>query len=245
MKVICLDYGHGGHDPGAVGNGLKEKDLTLAIGKKVKGMLEKQGLKVIETRSDDRYVSLTERANISNRNKADALVSLHVNSASNPNARGFEIFTTRGQTPADKLADEIGKELQGAFPNVPFRADWSDGDLDKEENFTVIAKATAPACLVEMGFIVNAQDAAMLRTEQDKIAEAIARGIMNFLGIKYKGGSNVANSNNQSVSSWAQEAWRWATGKGVTDGSDPKGPVTREQAITMIYRALKAVGVMK
>jgi len=241
MKVICLDYGHGGHDPGAVGNGLKEKDLTLAIGKKVKGMLEKQGLKVIETRSDDRYVSLTERANISNRNKADALVSLHVNSASNPNARGFEIFTTRGQTPADKLADEIGKELQGAFPNVPFRADWSDGDLDKEENFTVIAKATAPACLVEMGFIVNAQDAQMLKNEQDRIAQAIAKGVLNYLGITYKGGNGMANSNSQAVSSWAKEAWDWAIKQGITDGTNPQGAITREQVVTMLHRYHKQV----
>lgn len=245
MKTVCLDYGHGGSDPGAVGNGLKEKDLTLAIGKKTKGILEKYGLKVIETRSGDQYVSLTERANISNRNKADVLVSLHVNSAENVNARGFEVWTTRGQTLGDKLADAIGEEIKRAFPNVPFRADLSDGDLDKEANFTVIAKATAPACLVEMGFIVNAQDAQMLKTEQDKIAEAIARGIMNYLGVNYKGGGNVTNSKNVTVSTWAQEAWEWAKEKGITDGTDPKGPVTREQAITMIYRALKAVGVMK
>jgi len=58
-----------------------------------------------------------------------------------------------------------------------------------------------------------------------------------------KGDGKVADKSVPSP--WAKDAWEWATGKGVTDGSDPKGPVTREQAITMIYRALKAVGVMK
>lgn len=234
MSKVCLDYGHGGHDPGAVGNGLKEKDLTLAIGKKVKGVLEKQRLKVIETRSDDRYVSLTERANISNRNKADAFISLHVNSATNSSARGFEVWTTRGQDKSDQLAEDIAKEIKKAFPSVPFRADLSDSDLDKESNFTVIAKAAAPACLVEMGFIVNKLDAEMLKNEQDKVAGAISKGILSYLGIK--GGGNVANN---TPSPWAKNAWDWAKREGILDGTKPKDPVTREQLAVVLQKVLK------
>lgn len=235
LRKVCLDYGHGGHDPGAVGNGLQEKDLTLAIGKKVKGIVESHGIKVIETRDSDKYLSLTERANISNRNNADILVSLHVNSASDVNARGFEVWTTRGQTQDDKLADEIAREIKRTFPNVPFRADMTDGDLDKESNFTVIAKAAAPACLVEMGFIVNKQDAQMLRTEQDKIAGSIARGILNYLGVKNNGDDGVTPENN-TPSSWAKEAWEWAKNEGLLDGTRPKDYLTREELAVVLKR---------
>ncbi|MCF6466331.1 N-acetylmuramoyl-L-alanine amidase [Clostridium sp. Cult2] len=185
MSKACFDYGHGGKDPGAVGNGLREKDLTLAIGKKVKAIVEKHGVKVVETRSNDKYLSLTERANISNRNNVDIFVSFHINSATNVNARGFEIWTTVGQTQGDIIATAIGKQLMEDFPHVPFRTDYSDGDLDKERNFTVIAKTKAPACLIEIGFIINKIDAQMLKTEQDKIAESISKGILKYLGIAY------------------------------------------------------------
>lgn len=186
MVKACFDYGHGGKDPGAIGNGMYEKDIVFSIGRKCKEKVERHGVQVVETRSGDTYLSLTERANISNKNNCDILVSFHTNAFTNSNARGFEIWTSKGQTKGDVLATRIGEQIKKDFPNVPFRADYSDGDLDKEENFTVIAKAKAPACLIEMGFITNKEDAQIIKTQQDKIAESIAKGILSYFGIKYQ-----------------------------------------------------------
>lgn len=237
-KVVCIDPGHGGKDPGAVRNGLQEKDITLAIALKLGNILEKHKIKVVYTRTTDKYLSLTERANISNRANADALVSIHTNSAANSSARGLEIWTSRGQTQGDMLATCIGEQLMEDFKGVPFRADYSDGDLDKEENFTVIAKAKAPACLIELGFISNKEDNKLQTGNQDEFALAIAKGVLKFLGILYKGGNTMTNTNN-NPSEWAKEAWEWAKKEGITDGTRPKDNATREEIITMIYRAKK------
>lgn len=182
---VWLDAGHGGKDPGACANGLKEKDITLAITLKIGKILERHGVKVCYSRTTDKYLSLTERAELSNKNNADAFVSIHTNSFTNPSARGLEIWTSRGQTKGDILATYVGQELIKAFPDVPFRKDMSDGDLDKESNFTVLVKTKAPACLCELGFISNKEDNKLQTGKQDEFAEAIAKGILSYLGIKY------------------------------------------------------------
>lgn len=183
MTTVVLDAGHGGHDPGAVGNGLKEKDITLSLALKIGGILKKHGIKVTYTRSDDRFVDLKERGRISDRASADIFVSLHVNSAGNPAATGFEIWTSKGQGKGDLLATKIGEQLQKDFPKEKFRADFRDGDLDKESNFTVLVGPKAPAVLIEYLFIVNPSDANVLRTRQGDLAESTAKGIMSYLGI--------------------------------------------------------------
>lgn len=185
-KVVCIDPGHGGKDPGAVANGLKEKDITLAISLKLGKILEENGIKVVYTRTTDKYLSLTERANVSNKANADAFISIHTNSFTNPSARGLEIWTSKGQTKADILATYVGEELIKEFPNVPFRKDLSDGDLDKEANFTVLAKTKAPAILPELGFISNKQDNELQLKRQDDFAKAIANGIFRFFNMNVK-----------------------------------------------------------
>lgn len=185
MPKVFLDAGHGGKDPGACANGLQEKDITLAITLKIGKILERHGVKVCYSRTTDKYLSLTERAELSNKNNADAFVSIHTNSFTNPSARGLEVWTSRGQTKGDILATYVGQELIKAFPDVPFRKDMSDGDLDKESNFTVLVKTKAPACLCELGFISNKEDNKLQTGKQDEFAEAIAKGVLSYLGIKY------------------------------------------------------------
>lgn len=185
MAKVFLDAGHGGKDPGACANGLQEKDITLAITLKIGKILERHGVKVCYSRTTDKYLSLTERAELSNKNNADAFVSIHTNSFTNPSARGLEVWTSRGQTKGDILATYVGQELIKAFPDVPFRKDMSDGDLDKESNFTVLVKTKAPACLCELGFISNKEDNKLQTGKQDEFAEAIAKGVLSYLGIKY------------------------------------------------------------
>jgi len=93
-KVIILDAGHGGEDPGAIGpDGIKEKDITLAIVKKLKAMLDSDGsYQTILTRSDDTFVPLVERTNLANERKADLFISIHCNASLDKDSNGFEIY---------------------------------------------------------------------------------------------------------------------------------------------------------
>ena len=91
--VVVLDAGHGGYDNGAVGNGLKEKALTLKIAGYCKAELEKyKGVKVYMTRANDTYLALDKRVSIASGVKADVFVSIHINSAGISSANGAEVF---------------------------------------------------------------------------------------------------------------------------------------------------------
>ncbi len=94
VDVIVIDAGHGGHDPGTSGKNLKEKDVALKIALKLGAYIEKNltDVKVIYTRKTDRYLSLDERAEIANRNKADLFICIHANSLPGAPAMGTETF---------------------------------------------------------------------------------------------------------------------------------------------------------
>jgi len=94
VDVIVIDAGHGGHDPGTLGKNLKEKDVALKIALKLGAYIEKNipDVKVIYTRKTDRYLSLDERAEIANKNKADLFICIHANSLPGAPARGTETY---------------------------------------------------------------------------------------------------------------------------------------------------------
>ena len=103
--LVVLDPGHGGKDPGAVGNGFKEKDINLAIGLKMEKTLKNKGFNVKMTRNTDVYLKLQERTDIANKANADMFVSIHVNSLPpGKNSRGFEIYLMALPTDKDALA---------------------------------------------------------------------------------------------------------------------------------------------
>lgn len=93
VRRIVVDAGHGGHDPGAMHNGLREKDITLDVAQRLHGILENEyGYEVLMTRGDDRFVALEERTAFANSHNADLFVSVHVNSSRNRKARGVETY---------------------------------------------------------------------------------------------------------------------------------------------------------
>ncbi len=94
IRTVVIDPGHGGKDPGAVGlKGLKEKDITLSVGKKLGKMLKaKHGMKVIYTRTKDRFVPLNKRTQLANSKKADLFISIHTNASRKRSARGIETY---------------------------------------------------------------------------------------------------------------------------------------------------------
>jgi len=176
----------GGHDAGAVdrreehlGDYLytEEKDINLNISLLLGIELKKyKGVKVVYTRTTDRFITLTERADFANRNKADIFVSIHNNAAS-PSAKGFQVYYCTGSKNGKKLALAILKSAKAAGIKI-----W---DRPIPRRFAVLTRTIMPAVLVECGFITNIEEEKLLNDKdyQLKLAQAISLGIVNYIGI--------------------------------------------------------------
>lgn len=178
--LVVLDAGHGGKDPGAIGaTGTRESDFNLKIVNKMAGLLSRHDIEVKLTRTDDSYISLSDRVNFANNNKADYVISIHCNSASNPSATGTETFanspTARGYLLAQPVHKALVQEIKLPDRGVKFA------------DFTIIAKTKAPACLVEVGFINNPKEEALLKDDKflDKVSVGIVKGLLQHIGINF------------------------------------------------------------
>jgi N-acetylmuramoyl-L-alanine amidase len=122
IKAIVIDAGHGGKDPGAIGRrlGIRERDLTLSIAKKLKRILEDNGIRVIMTRGSDEFISLPERVRIANSSGADLFVSVHINASRSRAMNGFECYYLSEATNDNARALE-------AFENATLKTD--DGTI--------------------------------------------------------------------------------------------------------------------
>jgi N-acetylmuramoyl-L-alanine amidase len=181
--LIVVDAGHGGTDPGAVGpNKVLEKSINLKVAKMLRKELGRRGHVVEMTRIDDFFVPLTVRGQVANHVRADAFISLHCNATTNRSVTGIEVWTTVGKTKSDVLAEYVIQSLMKKLPNEVFRCDMSDGDHDKEKDYTVLFTSRCPAILIEMGFISNPDGERKLTSQQyqEKLVEAIADGVERF-----------------------------------------------------------------
>lgn len=125
-KVIVLDPGHGGKDPGAIGySGVYEKNITLAMGKELKNMLEKAGYSVYLTRGGDTFINLRDRYQIARRKNADLFISIHADSAKNKSATGLSVYT---------LSENASDREAAALAERENKADLIGGmDLNNED----------------------------------------------------------------------------------------------------------------
>lgn len=192
MKKIMIDPGHGGHDPGAIGpTGVQEKFITVAVAKLMVDIL-KPVAEVRLTRDTDIALGSTEendlqaRVNAAHNFGADIFISIHCNSVISRAAHGCEVWTSPGQTAADAMAESIVKSLESGLTELSVRKDMSDGDSDKEARFAVLTRTRMPACLVELAFISNPTEEALLEsgTFQKRAARAIAEGIAEYSGLQ-------------------------------------------------------------
>ncbi|MBN2259410.1 MAG: N-acetylmuramoyl-L-alanine amidase [Clostridiales bacterium] len=177
--LIVLDPGHGGKDPGAIGKitGVYEKVLALKTSLILKKELEKEGFKVYMTRSTDEYISLYERANLANELGADLFVSVHINATTNINVSGVEVLYSPYTTMhSDVLATDIKNYLVRDLGAI-------DRGIVQRPNLIVIRETKMPAALVELGFLSNAKEEALLLKESylEKAALAVKKGIIEFL----------------------------------------------------------------
>lgn len=177
MKVV-LDPGHGGKDPGAVGNGRQEKALVLAIALQVKPLLEASGISVQLTRSTDVFIELAERVAISDRFGSDLFVSIHINAGG---GTGQEVLISGTGGRAEKAAVILTKHI------LTVSGGWRNRGI-KVQNVYVLKYTKASAILTENGFIDSTTDSAKLKTPTfiHSLAVAHAKGICEHLGVTYK-----------------------------------------------------------
>lgn len=235
--TVCLDPGHGpGNVNGSPDGTYKEWEFTWDMAQRVKPLLEAKGVGMVLTKTADNYPSLTERANISNKAKPDCFVSIHTNAGQGKgwsSGSGLEIYTSAGPMTAQR--NVLASKLVNAFhaAGVALRSEPIKHNIE----LTVLAKTDAPACLIEYGFHTNKTDVEYLKDTKyrDKLAEATAKGICEFLGVAWQGETG-ADSAEDTPDVWAAEAWEKARDNGVLDGTRPRDNMTRQELAVVLDR---------
>lgn len=220
VGIVAIDPGHGGDDVGAKGGkGTLEKNLTLAVARRLKGQLESRlGIRVILTREDDRGLGLDERAAVANNNKADLFISLHANASFVPAVKGATIYiadfatpdATRVATPATRLPVVGGGTREIAlvpwdiaqlgfvqrsgemarFVGTELQAHVPLVDPPIERApFRVLESANMPAILIEIGYLTNPDQEAQLASEEFQVT--LAQALFDAI-VKYRDYLNAA-----------------------------------------------------
>ena len=192
---VFIDPGHGGYDNGAVQNGVLEDEINLQISQKIEAKLKAKGVQVKMSRYDDTYLSLTQRSRMANNWGSDIFVSIHQNSATSSSANGIETYYYSSRQDSRELATEIQNDLIKATNAVNRGV--------KTANYSVIQTARMSSNLVECGFISNPTEAKNLSSSsyQDKVAEGIVNGIMEYLQMNVILNNSNTNSGSSSSSS--------------------------------------------
>lgn len=215
-RVIVLDAGHGGKDPGASKHGIREKDITLASAKELKAALEATGrYEVHLTRSTDTYIKLRDRYEIGRELGADLFISIHADAHSQARARGASVYTlsdeasdkeaaalARRENKSDIIAGVAGTEKSEVLMTIlldlaqreTLNSSAQAAEIISEElsktwvtkekahrfaGFAVLKAPDMPSLLLEMGYVTNAQDAEMLRTQSSR--RGLIRGMVMAL----------------------------------------------------------------
>lgn len=221
MRKVWIDGGHGGKDPGASGNGLREKDIVLTLSLEIKKKLERDyyGVQVELSRSKDVFLELKERTDAANKAGADLLVSIHCNAGGG--AGGFESFRyTNASAASRSLQNVIHTEIMAAIK--PF------GVIDRGQkvaNLHMCRESKMPAVLTENLFIDVVTDATKLKRREviDALISGHVVGIAKYLGLKKKGSAATVSDKVNVI----------VNGKQIKDGKLVDG---------VTYVPLRAVG---
>jgi N-acetylmuramoyl-L-alanine amidase len=178
-RVIVVDAGHGGTDPGAISsNKTKEKDVNLQISLKTEKALKDAGYNVLMTRDTDKTLGLYERPAFANNNFADLFISIHSNSTENKDVHGIEVLYAPAAAGSEK--EEGQQILTKAIMDELLKATGAKkrGIIERPK-LVVIRESKMPAVLIEVGFLSNAKEEKLITDDayQNKIVEAILRGI--------------------------------------------------------------------
>jgi len=181
-KVIVLDAGHGGWDPGMVSNKVEEKHINLSIAQKLQTFLEQGGATVIITRLDDSDLAknksgdMNVRRLIANTSHADIFLSIHQNSYASSNVKGAQVFYFNESDNSQKLATHVQDRIK------EFVDQGNKFKAKANSNYYVLKQTQMPAILVECGFLTNYNERQKLTNQeyQEKMAWGIYLGIIDY-----------------------------------------------------------------
>ena len=236
MYDVCLDPGHGKNTPGKASpdGTYKEYEFNRDICKRITKHLERCGVKVCQTVTDDTDMSLANRCKFANSSGAKIVVSIHSNAAGNgwSTANYFlECVIAKGGN-AEKLGWAIEEEFLKKFPNVK-----SNGV--QVQNLAMVRDTNAPAVLIEHGFHTNKDWVEnVLKTDEgrSKLAEADARGICKYLGVEWKEEQVVGTKH------WAQEYYDFLVEQGIQiDETRFDDNITRGEVFALLTRLYKTL----
>lgn len=187
-RVVVIDPGHGGFDPGKVGiNQILEKDINLSIALKLKNLLEQEGIFVIMTREEDvglyketdsnkKLSDMEKRCDIIDESNCDLAVSIHQNSFSSASVSGPQVFYFETSAEGKELATIIQRQLIDILKPKKERVEKANN------NYYMLKKVKVTSVIVECGFLTNSEEAMLLTEDhyQEKIALAIKNGILEY-----------------------------------------------------------------
>lgn len=176
QPTIIIDAGHGGFDAGASYNGRREKDDTLRLALEVGQRLEQAGFPVVFTRTTDVYQKPIDKATIANKSGGDYFVSIHRNSSTKPNQySGVQTLVYNDVGVPAVLARNINEELE--------RIGFNNINVEERKDLAVLRRTSMPAILIEAGFINSDEDNQIFDQNFNDMADAIAIGIENAVGV--------------------------------------------------------------
>src|SRR5438270_1379629 len=216
FAVVVLDPGHGSQDSGAMCGGVMEKDLTLDVARRIDRLLDAEGVATLMTRLGDTYVSLADRAAFGNRVNDGIFISIHFNEDNKPVASGVETYYAAHQLnsgstfaswlpffsrPPSNSPKPESQSLAGFIQEALVARTRSLDRGTQAKQFFVIANVTAPAVLIEGGFITNKDELLKLASEdyRDQLAAAVADGILRYRDVVSQRNSALAATGQKSA----------------------------------------------
>ena len=243
-KTVCLDPGHGVESPGKCSpdKSYYEHEFALDMARRIQVHLERCGVRVVLTRTDEHCPTgkadtndLLKRVAISDAAGADLFVSLHSNASGNEwsNASGLMIYTSAGPETASRNVAAKAVLSRMTAAGVELRGSPLVHDIE----LVVTRKTVAPAMLIEYGFHTSRTEVALLKKSsyRAKLAEATAKGVCDFLGVAWEPEA-AAGTTDTGAADWAATAWEKAKSKGVLDSTRPTDPVTRQELAVVLDR---------
>ena len=170
-KIVVIDVAHGGKDSGSNLESIMEKDVVLQIAQEINELNDNNKIKIILTRETDDFISLQDRVQLANSKQADLIISLHANYGEKKDIRGLEIYAKNNFLSEESML--LADVVKNKFPdNIPFKS-------IQTANFMLLKQSPCPAILVELGYLSNIDDRAVLTSEEGQweIAEAIYKAI--------------------------------------------------------------------
>lgn len=188
-KVIVIDPGHGGEDPGTTGfSGNYEKDINLEISKRLEKKLESNGYKVILTRDSDEYIDNLLRAEIANKKRARVFVSIHGNAMEDSSSvDGIQVlyYPNRQSSIGDLNNNELAQVMMNSLVSG---TGARDKGIIEREDLIILNQTKMPAILIEYGFLSNEKEEQLLLTDkyQNKVVDSIIDGLEEYFSLNLR-----------------------------------------------------------